>query len=212
MFLLKDVKYKDILNIKSLSIEAGQATSIVGQSGSGKTTILRLLNKLISCDSGDIRYKGVSLRELDSVSLRREVVMLAQSPAIFEGSVRDNLTIGLHFSERPLPSDDELSRTLTLVKLSKNLNSDAESLSGGEKQRLALARVLLMKPSVLLLDEPSSALDEETEDIIMNSLLAYVKQSGSTLVMVTHSKRVAYQYSNRIVEIRNGSIFNMEVV
>lgn len=100
MFLFDKVKYKDILDIDKLRIEKYKVTSIVGQSGSGKTTLLRLLNKLISCDSGEIYYDGKALSSLDSVKLRREVVMLGQEPVVFSGSIKDNLLAGLRFSEK----------------------------------------------------------------------------------------------------------------
>lgn len=202
MFVLRDVTYKDILKIKNLTIQGGQVTCIVGESGSGKTTLLRLLNKLISCDSGEIFYKDQTLDSLDAVGLRREVVMLPQSPAIFPGSVKDNLLIGLKFSERLLVADEKLIETLSLVKLNKALADEAAKLSGGEQQRLALARVIIMEPDVLLLDEPSSALDEETEHIIIEALVRYTRDNHKTLIMVTHSKRVAGLFADEIIEIK----------
>ncbi|AKL96567.1 ABC-type transport system involved in cytochrome bd biosynthesis, ATpase and permease component [Clostridium aceticum] len=208
MFLLKEVKYKDILNIESLSIKKHKTTCIVGESGSGKTTLLRLLNKLISYDRGEIFYNNQPLSDIDSIKLRRDVVMLPQAPAIFSGSIKDNLLIGLKFSERPLASDNQLYEVLKLVKLNKELSQDTEKLSGGEKQRVALARVILMNPEVLLLDEPSSALDEDTEHIIIESLVNYTKESDKTLIMVTHSKKVASQFADEIIEIKQGKIIN----
>ena len=208
MFLFKDVQYKHILNIKNLTIKKQKVTCLIGQSGSGKTTLLRLLNKLISYDNGEILYNNQPLRDINSVELRRNIVMLPQAPAIFSGSIKDNLLIGLKFSERPLASDKQLYEVLQLVKLNKALNQDAEELSGGEKQRVALSRVILMKPEVLLLDEPSSALDEETEFMIIKALVNYTKENNKTLIMVTHSKKVASQFSDEVVEIKEGKIIN----
>jgi len=99
MFDLEKVKYKNILDIEKLHIEKNKVTCIVGESGSGKTTLLKLFNKLISPDGGEIKYLDKSIHDIDSVQLRREVVMLPQSPAIYEGSVKENLLIGLKFSE-----------------------------------------------------------------------------------------------------------------
>lgn len=212
MFLLENVKYKDILDIQSLSIKKHHVTCIVGESGSGKTTLLKLLNKLISHDSGEIYFENQSLSSLNSVELRRAVVMLPQTPAIYSGSIKDNLLIGLKFSEKPLASDDDLIDLLKLVNLNKNLDEDAEKLSGGEKQRVALGRVILLQPEVLLLDEPSSALDENTEQIIISALVNYTKQNNKTLIMVTHSKKVANQFSDDIIEIQNGRVMDVREV
>lgn len=210
MFSFREVQYKNILDIKSLNIQKNKVTSIVGQSGSGKTTLLRLLNKLISCDNGEIYFEGKPLSNVDSVNLRREVVMLPQAPAIFKGSIRDNLLIGLKFSERPIATDDKLSQMLKLVNLNKELVDDAEKLSGGEKQRLALGRVVLMEPRVLLLDEPSSALDEGSEHMIIEELANYTKENNKTLIMVTHSRKVANTFSDEIVEIERGKVVSRE--
>jgi putative ABC transport system ATP-binding protein len=210
MFILKNVKYKNILDINNLEIKENLTTCIVGESGSGKTTLLRLLNKMISCDSGEIYYNNKPLSEIDSVILRRSVIMLPQSPAIFKGTVRDNMLMGLNFSEKPAVSDEILKAALQTVKLNKDINDNADKLSGGEKQRLALGRILIMNPDVLLLDEPSSALDEDTEKIIIEALVDFSRKNKKTLVMVTHSKSVAERFSDEIITIEKGKLKTLE--
>lgn len=206
MLELKNIKYKNILHIDYIKIHKGKITTIVGSSGSGKTTLLRLLNKMISPDNGEIFFKATSYIDLDSINLRRNVVMLSQAPVIFKGNIRDNLQIGLKFSEKSFATDEKLNSILKMVELNKNLNDDAEKLSGGEKQRLALGRVILMNPEVFLLDEPSSALDEETESLIIKKLVQYVKENGKTLIMVTHSKAIAKNFSDHIIKLSSGKI------
>ena len=206
MFELIDVTYKDILTIDHLRLEKGRVTCIVGESGSGKTTLLRLLNKLISCDRGTITYQGQDIQDLDAVLLRRSVVMLPQNPAIYPGNVRDNLAIGLAFAEKPPASDDRLRQALALVNLNKDLDAKSDLLSGGEKQRLALARLMLLEPDVYLLDEPSSALDENTERLIIEALVAAAKDNGISLIMVTHTRQIAQAYADRTIEISGGRI------
>ena len=208
MFSLKEVKYKEILNIKSLKIPRHKITCIVGESGSGKTTLLRLLNKLISCDTGEIIYNDKDLKMIDSVELRREVIMLPQAPAIFDGSIKNNLLMGLKFSRRPFVSDSKLSEVLKAVKLNKDIYEDADKLSGGEKQRLALGRIMLLDPEVYLLDEPSSALDEETEEMIIKKLVEHTKVNNKSLIMVTHSKKIAEKFADNIIEVKEGKIVN----
>lgn len=212
MFTLKDVKYKHILDIDELYIRNSKVTCIVGESGSGKSTLLRLLNKLISCDCGEIFYKEQPLNTINSLDLRRNVVMLPQLPAIFPGTVRDNLLIGLKFAEKPVVDDSKLHQVLNMVHLNKELDDESDRLSGGEKQRLALGRVILLDPEVFLLDEPSSALDEETERIIIEKLVAYTKENNKTLIMVTHSKKVAQTYSDSMIEIYQGKVINIKEV
>jgi len=210
MYEIIDVKYKNILDIKELRIPEKKVTSIVGKSGSGKTTLLRLLNKLISCDSGKILFKEKSLKEISSVELRRKVVMLPQQPVIFAGSIRENLLKGLEFSEKELLEDDELKEILKLVHLDKPLDTEGDKLSGGEKQRVALGRVILMDPEVLLLDEPSSALDELTEDKIIEFVANYSRDNNKTLILVTHSKDISKKYSDVEIVIESGKISSVE--
>ncbi|MCZ0702947.1 putative ABC transport system ATP-binding protein [Natronobacillus azotifigens] len=212
MFLLKEVSYKDILTIKNLHIPKQKITCIVGESGSGKTTLLRLLNRLTSYDSGEIFYQNQLIKDIDPVELRRNVVMLPQTPAIFSGTIKDNLLIGLKFSEKTMPTDQQLGDMLKLVHLKKDLDQDAEKLSGGEKQRVALGRVILMQPEVLLLDEPSSALDEETEHTIIEALVNYSKENKKTLIMVTHSTKLASEFADEIIKIKEGQFLRKEEV
>jgi len=209
MIDFEKVKYKNILDIKKLHIEKNKVTCIVGESGSGKTTLLKLFNKLISPESGQIKYKGKSISEIESVQLRRDVVMLPQSPAIYEGSIKENLLIGLKFSEKEeKPDDKALKKILEEVSLNKALTKDAEKLSGGEQQRLALGRIIILDPNVYLLDEPSSALDEETEHLVIEKMVEHVRKENKTLVMVTHTKRIAEEFADNIVEVKKGKIVN----
>ncbi|GKX29844.1 ABC transporter ATP-binding protein [Vallitalea longa] len=204
MFQFKDVKFKDILDLPSLSIEKNQITTLVGQSGSGKTTILRLLNKMISPTEGKILFKDKQLDEMDSVTHRRQVTMLSQTPIIFDGNIRDNLLIGLKYQNRDIPNDTTLQDILRKVQLNKKLEDDAQKISGGEKQRLSLARVLLLDSPIYLLDEPSSSLDNNTEELLIKMITEYVKDNNKTLIMVTHSNEMANKYSDTIIKINKG--------
>ena len=209
MFNFENVKYKNILDIENLHIKKNKITCIVGESGSGKTTLLKLFNKLISPDSGKIYYMGKNIKEIDSVELRRQVVMLPQSPAIYEGTVKENLLIGLKFSEKEdTLDDDNLKKILKEVNLNKNLDEDAEKISGGEQQRLALGRIILLDPKVYLLDEPSSALDEETEHLVIEKMVEHVRKTNKTLIMVTHTKRIAKDFADNIIEVNKGKIIS----
>lgn len=210
LFSIKNLKYKDILNIEKLNLPEKKIICIVGESGGGKTTLLKMLNKLVSPDSGNIYYKNKDLSEIDAVTLRREVVMLSQSPSIFKGTVKENLLIGIKFAEKPQVSDEALKDVLDFVNLNKDLKDNADLLSGGEKQRLALARVILMEPQVYLLDEPSSALDEETEELIIRKMVNHCRKRNKSLIMVTHSKTMAETYYDYLIELKSGNILNVK--
>lgn len=208
MFEFKNIKYKDIIDIDELFINEGSITVILGRSGGGKTTLLKLMNKLISPDSGDILYFNENLEYIDSVSHRRNVTMLSQTPVIFDGTIKDNLIKGLIYQKKDIPEDRILIEFLKKVSLDKNLDESAVSLSGGEKQRLAIARVLLLDSEVILVDEPSSALDSITEEKIFELLSDYSKKNGKTLIMVTHSRDSALKFAHKVIEIEKGRILN----
>ena len=205
MFEIKDLKFKQILDIPELTIEK-QITCIVGASGSGKTTLLRMLNRLNAPDVGMIRHNGTDLSKIDAVKLRRSVIMLGQTPVLYGGAIRDNLQIGLEFSQRPPAPDEALKESLERVSLSKGLDDSCGTLSGGEKQRLCLARVMLMDADTYLLDEPSSALDQETEHFIIQNLAQFVSALHKQLIMVTHSEQIASDYPDSLIRLENGRI------
>ncbi len=203
MFTLKNVSYKNILSIDNIEIKGQAITTLFGESGSGKSTFLKLLNRIHTNDSGDITYKNQEISTLDPIQLRREVIMLPQEPTIFEGTVRDNLQIGLEFSEKEKKEDHELMKLLESLKVKKQLDDDGKELSGGEKQRVALGRIMLLDAPVYLVDEPTSALDESTETTIMDLFINFIKDNDKTAVMVTHSKEVAQKYSDEVIYMKN---------
>ncbi|MEW8969637.1 MAG: ABC transporter ATP-binding protein [Mesobacillus sp.] len=206
MFELKDVQVDGILHIDELTIPANQFSCIIGPSGSGKSTLLRLLNDLSSPNQGEILFKNISISTLDPLQLRRSVIMVSQSPVIFDGSIEDNLQIGLSFSEKDPTSAKEMKELLELFLLDKRLDEDAEHLSGGEKQRLSWARAMLLDPEVFLLDEPTSALDEETANTVLLRFRDYVRKKSKTVIMITHSKELAELVSENTIDMSRYSV------
>jgi len=202
MFVLEKVVYKDIIKLDYLEVESSVVTCLVGESGAGKTTLLRLLNRMKDVDSGKILYRNTPIEQFDPVAYRRKVTMLSQTALIFPGTIEHNLQVGLELTGRPACSLAELEEVLEIVQLQKALSEDAETLSGGEKQRVALARLLLLQPEVYLLDEPTAALDEETELKVMTRFLAKVKEAGGSVIMITHSKKLVEQCADRMIMLK----------
>jgi putative ABC transport system ATP-binding protein len=193
MFRLENISYHKVLNSIHMEFKHNVISCMTGASGAGKSTILKFLNKMLIPTDGKIFYQDQPLESIDSIELRRQAVMLQQAPVIFDGSIEDNLQIGLKFSGKEPAHQKTLENALDMVMLGKKLNEKADKLSGGEKQRLALARLFIMKPKVYLLDEPTSALDPETEMEVMRGFLNSVKEQNGTVIMVTHSKAIADQ-------------------
>lgn len=211
MYEFKNVKYKDILDIDNLLIEENRITFVSGPSGSGKSTFLKLLNKMISQDSGNIYYKGKDINSLDSVELKRKVLMLYQSPTIYEGNIRDNLLIGRKFAHQEEINDNKLKEILKKVLLDKNLEDSPANFSGGEKQRLSLARIMVMDFETLILDKPSSALDRKNELEIVGSIVNFVKENNRNLITVSHSNNLLKEFAEDIIHIKNKNAIKEKV-
>lgn len=195
---------KMILDGISLSIKEGEHLTITGPSGSGKSSLLKLLAALVSPSSGLIFYQGQDLGDLDPVAYRREVSYCFQQPVLFGQTVRDN--VAFPFEIRQIPFDQE--RVLTaLARLNLGpefLDKPIKDLSGGEKQRVALVRNLLFEPKALLLDEVSSGLDEKTK-ILLRTFLKDLHQEGVTLIEVTHDQQ-EIEAAERLVTIVGGRL------
>jgi putative ABC transport system ATP-binding protein len=194
VFRLENVSYQKIINSLDMEFKEHTISCITGPSGAGKSTILKFLNKMIIPTDGTIYYKDQSLQSIDSIEHRRQAVMLQQDPVIFDGSIEDNLQIGLGFSRKEPASLKVMEDALSMVLLNKGLDEEAGNLSGGEKQRLALARIFIMNPEVYLLDEPTSALDPDTEMEVMERFLNSVTEQKGTVIMVTHSEKISAQF------------------
>ncbi|MFB5660270.1 ATP-binding cassette domain-containing protein [Alteribacillus sp. HJP-4] len=205
MFQFNDVSFQSILHIPSLSIDEFKKVAVIGESGSGKSTFLKLLNLMISPTDGTIYFRGKNLNETDAVAHRRETAMLPQQPVLFGDSVEDNLTAGARFACRPIPDAQACEEALSRFSLKKALSDDASLLSGGEQQRLSLARMTLMESPILLLDEPTSALDEELEEKVMEQFMRFADEKNKTVIFVTHSHAIAESFSDAIIDFHHYS-------
>jgi ABC-type iron transport system FetAB ATPase subunit len=194
-----------ILDGASIRVRPGEAVAIQGPSGSGKSTLARTLASLIEPDAGSVLLGGREAKEIPPVEFRTRVAFLAQQPAMFEGSVLANLGAGPRLHGKSL--EEERARELTsAVGLDEQiLPREARTLSGGEKQRVALARALANAPEVLLLDEPTAALDPDAGERIV-ALLRDLRARGLSLVMVTHVEAHARALGGTLYRCERGRL------
>lgn len=209
MFKLKDIKFKNILDIENLEISENVVTIVKGESGSGKSTMLKLLNNIISPNSGVVMYNGVDVNDINPITLRREVIMQSQFPNIFPGNVRENLNIIFTLRGEEGLDDEKLLKAMEIVNLKKDLTDDAQNLSGGEKTRLSIARLFLVEPEVFLLDEPGASLDSKTEEILMNNVISEIKRRNKTLIYISHSENQK-SISDEIITMKDGRVISHE--
>jgi len=197
-------KSSPIIKNLSLSVKKGAFISVTGPSGSGKSTLLKYLAQLIDPAleaEGSYQFKDQPVSEIDPVELRKNVSYCYQSPSLFGDTVRENLRFG--YDIRELDFDEEYAKEmLENVQLPTNfIDKEINTLSGGEKQRVALIRNVLFHPKVLLLDEITSALDADTRDIIWDWLNTYREQTNVTLLMISHLEE-EHAYSDREINIK----------
>jgi putative ABC transport system ATP-binding protein len=169
------------------------AACIAGPSGSGKSSLLRLLNRLRDPEHGEVRYRGRDVRDYDPLRLRQTVSLVPQLPALLEGTVGDNLAS----AARLAGTAPDFGVVLQHAGLDASFaERKADQLSVGEQQRVMLARSLAQEPSVLLLDEPTSALDEDARDSVEQTLLRLRRELGISYVLVTHDPDQAARMSD----------------
>ncbi len=178
------------------------ACALLGPSGSGKSSMLRLLNRLSDPDSGTIEFEGEDVRALDVLDLRRRAVLVPQLPAPLPGTVADNVRYGPALCGR----EAAVESCLTRAGLSRAYaDREAAELSVGEQQRVMLARALALEPEVLLLDEPTSALDEAARDGVERTL-EELARAGVAMVLVTHDRSQAERIASDVIELHEGRV------
>ena len=189
----------------SLDVQKGEVLAIVGPSGAGKSSFLRMLNRLDEPTSGTLFLAGQAFDAIPPRELRRRVGMVMQSPYLFPGTVADNLRYGPAQRGETLPSAT-IDRLLEEVGLAGYSARDMNHLSGGEAQRVSLARTLANKPEILLLDEPTSSLDDAAEKEVEALLRRIISQEDLTCLIVTHDMAQAARLANRVMMLENGRL------
>ena len=208
MLELKNVKKSydgtPVLTDISLNIEDGEIVSILGPSGCGKTTLLNLILGIVDSDGGQIIYNGKDITDVPME--KRGFNIVFQDYALFPNlNVYQNITYGLR-NNPEISSKEEVEDLIRLLGLEEHLNKRIGQLSGGQKQRVALARTMVMKPKILLLDEPLSALDGVIKESIKDRIRTIAEQYNLTTIIVTHDPEEALTLSNRVMIINEGQI------
>jgi len=193
----------EIISDISLEIEEGKLTVLVGRSGAGKSTILKILNRSVKF-SGYYNYHNEDISSTPVLEFRRHIVLVDQVPVPFPGSISDNLTIGCEYWKINCTSE-KLSEILRLVELDLPLSTSIEKISVGQLQRVHLARALALDPEVLLLDEPTSALDALNKENV-EKIIRKLVETGKTIVMVTHDLKQAERIADRCILIEKGRV------
>lgn len=205
--LTKEYSGRKVLDIGELDLEKGKITGIIGPSGAGKSTLLYILNGLEKATGGEITFDGRKLKGETDIETRRQMSMVFQKPAVFSTTVYENMSYGLKLRgmDKALIKE-RVSELAEFIGLEDKLRQKAVTLSGGEAQRLSLARAIIHRPKVLLLDEPTANLDPANVAMIEKLILHTNKEYNTSIVIVTHNMFQAKRLSDSVVFLMNGSI------
>jgi ABC-type sugar transport system ATPase subunit len=198
---------RETLKIDSLDVVRGETLTVVGPNGAGKSTLLLALANLLKLEQGDIRFDGKSLNGWNDLEYRRKISFVFQSPLLMDMTVEQNVALGLKFRyvsrEETRVRAGKWMKALGIESLAKRR---AGQLSGGEAQRVSLARAFVLEPELLLLDEPFAALDPPSHAKLLDDLSNILKQDHRTAVFVTHNLKEAAKLSHRIAVIVDGML------
>jgi len=204
--LIKRYGEIEALNGISVTLYAGEFVAILGENGSGKTTLVKHLNGLLRPDGGSVHVRILDAATAPVIDLVQQTGLVFQNPdtMLFADSVREEILFGLENIGAASP-DQVILEVLSMVGLSGSESTYPRHLSRGERQRLAVACILAMKPGIIILDEPTTGLDEKESDRMMDLMLT-LQKTGHTIIMVTHNMRIAEEYAGRIIAMENGRI------
>ena len=204
-----------VLKDFSMDVENGEFISVIGGSGSGKTTVLKLINGLLKADSGTIYVNDKNIHDVNQDELRREIGYVIQSIALFPHmNIEEN--IGYVLSLTKTPKDKMHERVLELMEMmeldASLLHRFPDELSGGQRQRVGIARALAAAPQILLMDEPFGAVDEIVRRSLQDELIKLHKRLGITIFFITHDIKEALRLGDRIMVMKDGDIEQFDTV
>ena len=214
IFKVRDLKKvynnKIVLDVDNLNFQEGKIYAIVGPNGSGKTTLLNILNLLEKPDEGQIFFYDQEITNKsnsDTLEIRRKITLVNQDPFLFHSTVYDNIAYGLKI--RSIPPKVQKSRirsALNIVGLSGFKDRKANQLSGGEVQRVVIARALVIEPEILFLDEPTTSIDQKHIDVVERVIKKIKKEIKTTVIFTTHDLSQAYRLADEVISLLDGKI------
>ncbi len=205
LFQTQGLRFQDFLSYPDLVLPRDRATFLVGPSGVGKSTLLRLFNATLSPSAGRVLYNGRDVASMDTLALRREVSLVSQEPYLFDGTIWEKSLQYYGYRESACRKSTALE-LLNLMDLDFPLNSSVTTMSGGERQRVYLAIFLSFLPRVLMLDEPTSALDERTGELVISNLIGFCRKEGIQFLAISHNPQLVERYSQNTVPIERKTI------
>lgn len=208
--ITKSYGEKNILKDFSLNIKKGEFLTIIGSSGCGKTTVLKMINGLIKPNKGNVFVDGKDISKINLIDMRRKIGYVIQGVGLFPHmKIKNNISYTLNL-EKKENKEEILSKVKKLVKIvgldEEIINRYPNELSGGQRQRVGIARALVGEPDIILMDEPFGAVDEITRKLLQDEIYKIYKEYNVTIVFITHDIREALKLGTRVIVMDNGEI------
>lgn len=198
---------KIVVEVDHLTVEQGEVLSIIGPNGAGKSSLLLAVARLIKPERGTIHFDGFQVTKRSDTDYRRHLGLVLQEPLLLDASVYKNVAVGLHFRHLPLSEIHDRTETwLKRLDIDHLRMRSACNLSGGEAQRVSLARSFALQPDLLLLDEPFSALDSPTRLRLLEELHAILAETNTTTLFISHDLKEASHLGDRMAVILSGKL------
>jgi tungstate transport system ATP-binding protein len=198
---------QNVLHIDSLFVEQGEVLAIVGPNGAGKSTLFLVLARLLKPDRGQVLFQGRPMDSFPELEYRRRIALVLQEPLLMDMSVHENAALGLKFRRQPKALVDErVAHWLDRLGVAHLAQRSARKLSGGEAQRVSLARAFVLQPELLLLDEPFTSLDAPTRVRLLGDLKSVLAETALTTIFITHDLQEALKLATRMAVMLDGRI------
>lgn len=198
---VSQVIFHSMIRYPDIKIAKGKTTFIHGPSGCGKSTLLKLINGTISPDSGEILYNDNNIENIDTIKLRREILLVSQSVYLFTGTIEENFIKYYEYRDHDVLPKEDMEKFLKLCSADFPLGTRCETMSGGERQRVYIAIFLSFMPKILMLDEPTSALDNISSDAMMKNIIDFSNDNEMTIIVVSHYLPLAEKYGDNIIAL-----------
>ena len=198
---------RTVLDIQALSVETGEVLAIVGPNGAGKSTLFLVLARLLKADHGQVIFQGRSIDSFHDLGYRRQIALVLQEPLLMDMSVYENAALGLKFRRTSKAQIEErVKHWLDRLGVAHLADRPARKLSGGEAQRVSLARAFVLQPRLLLLDEPFTSLDAPTRIRLLDDLQSVLAETRMTTIFITHDLQEARKLATRMAVLLDGRI------
>ncbi|MDF2473911.1 MAG: transporter related [Anaerocolumna sp.] len=195
-----------MIHYQDIQILRNKVNFIVGNSGSGKSTLLRLFNQTLSQSSGNILFAGKDIEEMNTIDLRKNIMLISQSVFLFDTTIRENFKLFYEYRGLNILEDANMQEYLAMCNIFFPLDKDCTSMSGGERQRVYIAIFLSFLPKVLMLDEPTSALDKENSNIVISNITGYCQKKEITVIIVSHDSMITETFAENLITIERRAI------